>query len=58
MPIKLLSTDQLGPAQYGFEVGMWDLIVLIPDHCLSAYLQYGVEKSGEQTLNDKNAFIS
>ena len=22
---------------FGFESGMWDLIVLIPDHCLSIY---------------------
>ena len=24
---------------FGFEGGMWDLIVLIPDQCLSIYLQ-------------------
>ena len=23
---------------FGFEGGMWDLIVLIPDHCLSIYI--------------------
>ena len=23
---------------FGFEDGMWDLIVLIPDHCLSIYI--------------------
>ena len=22
---------------FGFESGMWDVIVLIPDHCLSIY---------------------
>ena len=22
---------------FGFEGGMWDLIILIPDHCLSIY---------------------
>ena len=22
---------------FGFDAGMWDLIVLIPDHCLSIY---------------------
>ena len=22
---------------FGFEGGMWDLIVLVPDHCLSFY---------------------
>ena len=24
---------------FGFEGGMWDLIVLIPDHCISIYFQ-------------------
>ena len=24
---------------FGFEGGMWDLIVLIPDHCLSIYFK-------------------
>ena len=26
---------------FGFEVGMWDLIVLVPDHCLSFYFTIG-----------------
>ena len=26
--------------QSGFEGGIWDLIVLVPDHCLSFYLVY------------------
>ena len=25
---------------FGFEEGMWDLFVLIPDHCLSIYFGY------------------
>ena len=25
---------------FGFEGGMWDLIVFIPDHCLSIYFFY------------------
>ena len=24
----------------GFEIGMWDLFVLVPDHCLSFYFTY------------------
>ena len=26
---------------FGFEIGMWNLIVLVPDHCLSVYLVWG-----------------
>ena len=29
--------------RFGFEGGMWDLIVLIPDHCHSIYFGYGGE---------------
>ena len=29
----------------GFEGGMWELIILVPDHCLS-FLLFNVEKSG------------
>ena len=25
---------------FGIEGGMWDVIVLIPDHCLSIYLSF------------------
>ena len=25
---------------FGFEGGMWDLIIVIPDHCLSIYFSY------------------
>ena len=25
---------------FGFEGGMWDLIILIPDYCLSVCLEY------------------
>ena len=27
---------------FGIEVGMWDVIVLIPDHCPSIYFTYGL----------------
>ena len=26
----------------GFEGGMWDLIVMIPDHCLSIYMYFTI----------------
>ena len=29
---------------FGFEGGMWDLIVLIPDYCLSFYFIYFVKR--------------
>ena len=25
---------------FGFEGGMWDLIALVPDHCISLYFKY------------------
>ena len=30
---------------FGFEGGVWDLIVLVPDHCLSFYLKLSVNTS-------------
>ena len=35
---KLLSSYVLSYFPFGFEVRMWDLIVSVPDHCLSFYL--------------------
>ena len=35
---KLLSIYVLGYFPFGFEGRMWDLIVSVPDHCLSFYL--------------------
>ena len=29
---------------FGFECGMWDLIVLIPDHCISIYFSKVFER--------------
>ena len=26
--------------RFGIESGMWDVVVLIPDHCLSIYLNF------------------
>ena len=27
----------VNPFHFGFDGGMWDLIVFVPDHCLSIY---------------------
>ena len=35
---KLLSIYVFSYFPFGFEGRMWDLIVLVPDHCLSFYL--------------------
>ena len=29
---------------FGFESGVWDLIVLVPDHCLSLYFSYSLSR--------------
>ena len=34
------TTMQQQQQQQGIEGGMWDVIVLIPDHCLSIYFSY------------------
>ena len=44
---------------FGFEGGMWDLIVLVPDHCLSFYFAafWGIEKyAGEGVLKFRVVF--
>ena len=28
---------------FGFECAMWDLVVLIPDHCLSIYFVHRIQ---------------
>ena len=35
---KLLSIYVFGYFPFGFEGRMWDMIVSVPDHCLSFYL--------------------
>ena len=32
-----LSVCVCAAFRFGFEGGMWDLLVLVPDHCLSFY---------------------
>ena len=36
---KLLSTYVFSNFPFSFEGRMWDLIVSVPDHCLSFYLE-------------------
>ena len=38
---------------FGFEGGMWDLIVLLPDHCLSIYFS----RSLDDHLNIDNPYF-
>ena len=35
---KLLSVNVFSYFPFGFEGRMWDLIVSVPDHCLSFYI--------------------
>ena len=37
VPRKLLSIRVFSYFPFGFEGRMWDLIVSVPDHCLSFY---------------------
>ena len=37
--VTILSISACASFPFGFQGGMWDLIVLIPDHWLSIYLQ-------------------
>ena len=40
---KLLSISVFSYFPFGFEGRMWDLIVSVPDHCLSFYSEYFTE---------------
>ena len=37
---KLLSIKVFSYFPFGFEGRMWDLLVSVPDHCLSFYFDY------------------
>ena len=39
-----LSICECVSIPYGFEYWMWDLIVLVPDYCLSCYFEMNMEK--------------
>ena len=43
---KLLSMYVLSYFPFGFEGRIWDLIVLVPDHCLSFYFVNFITKTG------------
>ena len=37
LEVSLYSHENISYFPFGFEGRMWDLIVLVPDHCLSFY---------------------
>ena len=37
---KLLSIYVFGYFPFGFEGGIWDLTISVPDHCLSFYFSF------------------
>ena len=41
---------------FGFEGRMWDLIVLVPDHCLSFYFDEDQIKSAGQQWNSRFSY--
>ena len=50
---KLLSVYVFSYFPFGFEGRIWDLIVLVPDHCLSFYFQYLIFRHNRKS----NCFI-
>ena len=40
--VNVLSVCVYASFPFGFEGGMWDLIALIPDNCLSIYFIYEI----------------
>ena len=42
---------------FGFEGRIWDLIVSVPDHCLSFYFDLKVKISLHQSLNSSKGVI-
>ena len=42
---------------FGFESGVWDLIVLVPDHRLSFYCTLNNTRKGEVTKTDLSEFL-
>ena len=57
---KLLSICAFSYFPFGFEGRIWDLIISVPDHCLSFYLSYSMfshNKEG-QTKSKKLSCLS
>ena len=51
---KLSSIYVFSYFPFGFEGRMWDLIVSVPDHCLSFYLVYKLKKNvGSAVFSDQ-----
>ena len=44
---KLLSVYVLSYFSFGFEGRIWDLTVLVPDHCLSFYFDHMPSESSQ-----------
>ena len=49
---KLLSIYVFSCFPFGFEGRMWDLIVSVPDHCLSFYFSHKISNLKEKVLNE------
>ena len=48
-------TTYLGKScSFGFEGRMWDLIVSVPDHCLSFYLVWQWKKKSKEVGHEEN----
>ena len=41
---------------FGIEGGMWDVFVLIPDHCLAVYFFFIIVLNKEKSQDDPNTF--
>ena len=41
--LVMLSSCVCASFPFGFEVGIFDLFLLVPDHCLSFYLRLGLK---------------
>ena len=51
---KLLSIYVFSYFPFAFEGRMWDLIVSVPDHCLSFYFSH----DAAQTVPNMNGFVN
>ena len=51
---KLSSIYVFSYFPFGFEGGIWDLIVLVPDHCLSFYItRTSIVSMGESLVSQR-----
>ena len=47
---KLLSFGVYASFPFGFEGGKWDLIVFVPEHCLSFYIAFATSTPEHLTV--------